>query len=557
MLLECSNITKSFGERKLFSGLSFSVDKGECLAIMGRNGCGKSTLLKVLLGSEECDSGFVKKDDVKVAYLEQQDEAQEDRRSGGERTKDRLDGIFDKKPSIMILDEPTNHLDMETLDWLAVKLKSFKGALILVSHDRYLIDQVATQVLDLNTDPARLYKGNYTSFLEQKSVLLKTNENMIKKTEDKIRHEKAVIEKLKSFNREKSIKRAESREKMLAKIDRPDKITDEKTRINLVLEPAIVSGKDVMKIEGLKKSFGERVLFSDVDFYIGKGEHVGLIGGNGTGKSTLFSIIRDIEPKDSGSIKIGANVEIGYYDQTLSNFDENATLFDEIRENYNDLNDTNLRNTLAAFSFYEDDVYKKISSLSGGEKGRLALAKLMLKGANLLLLDEPTNHLDIESKEILEEAINSYTGTVLFISHDRYFLNKCAKRILELRGGHITGYLGNYDEFKKKQQELIDRGYIKEGDKSPPECPVKEINENRLKYREEKKKKALEEKLQRDTIKLLDMAEDIEAKINDINNKMSDPLISSDHIRLTELTEEKDALKEELDILYEKLEKLL
>lgn len=553
MIISCDNLTKSYGDRVLFSNLSFSLEKNERLCIVGRNGCGKSTLLKIISGIEDYDDGRVRAEDIKISYLTQQVEGL-DTRSGGERTRDEIEKVFDEKPSLLLLDEPTNHLDMQGIEWLESKIASFRGAIILVSHDRFLIDRVATKILDLNTVPYKLYKGNYSAYVEQKSLIKLSAERFNKKREDKIKHEKAVIEKLKSFNREKSIKRAESREKLLAKIEGPVEFKDQETEINMVLTPGIESGKDVLFVNELGKSFGDKVLFNNASFDIRKGEHIGLIGGNGTGKTTIFKIILGDEKPDEGYVKIGTNVSVGFYDQNLCIIDDKKSVFDEIHDEYPYMTETEVRNTLAGFAFFNEDVFKKVGMLSGGEKGRLSLCKLMLSDSNFLLLDEPTNHLDMESREILEDALNRYTGTVLYISHDRYFLNKCSDRILELWDEKITNYLGNYDEYINKKADLIEKGYIRVKSEAPVSSPEpKEISEGRLSWQEEKAKKAAEEKRKRDEEKAIKRIEEIDEEIAEIDEEINLPENASNHVKLRELMERREELEAEINNLYELL----
>ncbi|MDE7207009.1 MAG: ATP-binding cassette domain-containing protein, partial [Lachnospiraceae bacterium] len=355
-------------------------------------------------------------------------------------------------PDLILLDEPTNHLDMESIAWLETYLLNYKGAVIIVSHDRYFLDKIATKIIELDNGVVSSFKGNYSDYAVQKERLRTEQMNAYLNQQREIRHQEAVIDKLKQFNREKSIRRAESREKMLDKIERLEKPVEINTDMKLKLTPHKTSGNDVMQIQGLSKGFGENRLFTDVSFEIKRGEHVAIIGDNGTGKTTLLKIINELVPADKGEIKLGANVEIGYYDQEHHVLHMDKTLFEEISDDYPYLTNTEIRNTLAAFLFTGEDVFKKINTLSGGERGRVSLAKLMLSEANFLILDEPTNHLDIASKEILETALNAYEGTVLYVSHDRYFINKTASRILELTQKEFVNYIGNYDYYLEKRE---------------------------------------------------------------------------------------------------------
>ena len=389
-----------------------------------------------------------------LGFSESEFDRQMSELSGGQKTRVSLGKLLVTKPDVLLLDEPTNHLDMESIRWLEGFLMNYKGAVVIVSHDRYFLDRVVTKVVEIFQHQGFVYQGNYTEFAKKKA---KIREDLLKQyynQQREIKHQEEVIAKLKSFNREKSIKRAESREKMLDKIERLEKPTDENTDIHIVLEPDVTSGNDVLTVEHLRKAFGTHTLFDDLSFEIKRGERVALIGNNGTGKTTILKIINELLLADSGAIVLGSNVHIGYYDQEHQLLHMEKTIFEEIADDYPQLNHTKIRNVLAAFLFTNDDVFKRIADLSGGERGRVSLAKLMLSDANFLILDEPTNHLDITSKEILESALNQYTGTVFFVSHDRYFINQTATRILDLTGGTIVNYIGNYDYYLEKHDEL-------------------------------------------------------------------------------------------------------
>ena len=389
-----------------------------------------------------------------LGFSESEFDRQMSELSGGQKTRVSLGKLLVTKPDVLLLDEPTNHLDMESIRWLEGFLMNYKGAVVIVSHDRYFLDRVVTKVVEIFQHQGYVYQGNYTEFAKKKA---KIREDLLKQyynQQREIKHQEEVIAKLKSFNREKSIKRAESREKMLDKIERLEKPTDENTDIHIVLEPDVTSGNDVLTVEHLRKAFGTHTLFDDLSFEIKRGERVALIGNNGTGKTTILKIINELLLADGGTIVLGSNVHIGYYDQEHQLLHMEKTIFEEIADDYPQLNHTKIRNVLAAFLFTNDDVFKRIADLSGGERGRVSLAKLMLSDANFLILDEPTNHLDITSKEILESALNQYTGTVFFVSHDRYFINQTATRILDLTGGTIVNYIGNYDYYLEKHDEL-------------------------------------------------------------------------------------------------------
>ena len=387
-----------------------------------------------------------------LGFAESEFDRQMSELSGGQKTRVSLGKLLVTKPDVLLLDEPTNHLDMESIQWLEGFLMNYKGAVVIVSHDRYFLDRVVTKVVEIFQHQGYVYQGNYTEFAKKKA---KIREDLLKQyynQQREIKHQEEVITKLKSFNREKSIKRAESREKMLDKIERLEKPTDENTDIHIVLAPDVTSGNDVLTVEHLRKAFGAHTLFTDLSFEIKRGERVALTGNNGTGKTTILKIINELIPADGGTIVLGSNVHIGYYDQEHQLLHMEKTIFEEIADDYPQLNHTKIRNVLAAFLFTNDDVFKRIADLSGGERGRVSLAKLMLSDANFLILDEPTNHLDITSKEILEEALKSYTGTVFFVSHDRYFINQTATRILELTGETVVNYIGNYDYYLEKHE---------------------------------------------------------------------------------------------------------
>ncbi|MCD8326773.1 MAG: ATP-binding cassette domain-containing protein, partial [Lachnospiraceae bacterium] len=371
--------------------------------------------------------------------------------SGGQKTRAALGRLLLQKPDLIILDEPTNHLDLNSIAWLETFLLNYKGAVLVVSHDRYFLDRVVTKVVELDQTKAAVFKGNYSDYVIKKEQLKAAAQNAYENQQREIAHQREVIEKLRSFNREKSIKRAESREKMLDRMEVLDKPQTADTDMQLVLEPAVISGRDVLHIENLSKSFGSLHLFSGLNYDLRRGEHVAIIGDNGTGKTTLLKILNGMETSDTGFFRLGTNVEIGYYDQEQELLHPEKTLFEEISDAYPFMDNTRIRNVLAAFLFTGDDVFKQIRSLSGGEKGRLSLAKLMLSNANFLILDEPTNHLDIASKEILEDALNNYSGTLLYVSHDRYFINRTASGILELSGNQFRYYDGNYDYYLEKR----------------------------------------------------------------------------------------------------------
>ncbi len=469
--------------------------------------------------------------------------------SGGQKTRVALSRLLVTNPDLLLLDEPINHLDLRSIEWLENFLVNYSGAVIIVAHDRYFLDRTVTRCIDLSDQRAHDYKGNYSAFMKQKDLFLLTREREFEKQQKKIEHEKKVIEKLESFNREKSIKRAESRKKVLDKIEVIEKPKEADKAMRLSLSPLSSSGKDVLTVTDLSKSFDGTEVLKDISFEIKRGEKVALIGDNGIGKSTVLKIINDIFPADSGSVRIGAGVTIGYYDQEQHGFDEDNTLFDEMQGAYPSLNNTRVRNVLAAFLFRDDEVYKKIRDLSGGERGRISLAKLMLSGANFLILDEPTNHLDMDSKEILEHAINNYDGTVLYVSHDRYFVNQTASRILELRQDGIHQYLGNYDYYLKKREEIrTDFGISK---KNAEETMEKASAGSADDWKKQKEEARARQKKEREAKRIEEEIEKKEAEKEKINEEFSDPATARNSARLNELTEKLSLLDEELKKLYD------
>lgn len=466
--------------------------------------------------------------------------------SGGQKTRVALGRLLLSKPDIILLDEPTNHLDMESISWLENYLLNYSGAVLIVAHDRYFLDKIVSKIIELNNGNATVFSGNYTDYASKKAILRNMQLKEYLNQQREIKHQEEVITKLKQFNREKSIKRAESREKMLNKmefVDKPEILND---KMDIKLEPNVISGNDVLTVDNLTKGFDGTVLFDNICFQIKRGERVALIGSNGTGKTTILKLINGIIPADSGSIYLGAKVNIGYYDQEHHVLDPDKTIFDEIRDAYPDLNNTQIRNTLAAFLFTNEDVFKYIKDLSGGERGRVSLAKLMLSNANFLILDEPTNHLDITSKEILENALNSYTGTVLFVSHDRYFINSTATRIIELANKTVVNYIGNYDYYLEKKDILGAKPITNNTSKSSSSAISK------LNWQEEKVKQAQQKKIKNEIKRTEERMALIEAEIEELDNMYADPAISSDTAKLMEIHTRKEALSKELDELYDK-----
>lgn len=473
--------------------------------------------------------------------------------SGGQKTRVALGRLLLLKPDLIILDEPTNHLDLNSITWLETYLLNYKGAVLIVSHDRYFLDRIAGKVIEIDQTKATTFIGNYSDYAVKKEQLRTAALNAYLKQQQEIKHQEAVIEKLKSFNREKSIKRAESREKMLSKIDVLDKPTMARTDIHMTLTPRCASGNDVLHIEGLTKSFGNEALFCDLGMDIKRGEHVAIIGDNGTGKTTILKIINGLLSADTGTITLGTNVHIGYYDQEHHVLHMEKTLFEEISDAYPYLNNTEIRSTLAAFLFTGDDVYKRIGDLSGGERGRMSLAKLMLSESNFLILDEPTNHLDITSKEILEDAINAYEGTVLYVSHDRYFINRTASRILDLTGGKLIGYLGNYDYYLEKKDTLSEV-YLKADSPSPKK--EENLSDTKLDWQAQKEMQAKARKKENDLRKCEEAITALEQQLSEIEAMMSQQEVATDVAKLQELTQKQDEINTELTVLYDQWETL-
>ena len=633
MILSCSNISKSFGEKHILKQVSFHLEDHEKAAIVGINGAGKSTLLKIIIGELACDEGCVAlSKGASIGYLAQHQDLDSESTihdalldvkrpilqmeerirsleldmksasgeglenmleeysrlthqfeleggyacrseitgvlkglgfaeeefskpinalSGGQKTRVSLGKLLLTKPDILLLDEPTNHLDMESIAWLETYLKTYSGSVIIVAHDRYFLDRVVTKIVELDNGTGTVFSGNYTAYSDKKAMLRDARIRAYLNQQQEIRHQEAVIAKLKSFNREKSIRRAESREKMLDKIDRLEKPIDIDDSMDIRLEPDVESGKDVLTVTGLSKSFDSQTLFTDVNFEIKRGERVAIIGNNGTGKTTLLKIINQLLPADAGEIRLGSKVHIGYYDQEHQVLHMDKTLFDEIQDTYPSMNNTQIRNTLASFLFTGDDVFKLIRDLSGGERGRVSLAKLMLSDANFLLLDEPTNHLDITSKEILEDALIHYTGTVLYVSHDRYFINKTATRILDLKNQTLINYIGNYDYYLEKR-EVMEGLYIAPEQKTEDSAP----SEVKLDWKAQKEEQARKRKRQNELKKTEDEIAALETRDGELDELLTKEEIYVDHQKVREINEEKESIAGRLMELYELWETL-
>ena len=479
--------------------------------------------------------------------------------SGGQKTRVALGRLLLQNPDLIILDEPTNHLDMNSIAWLETYLLNYKGAVLIVSHDRYFLDRIAGKVIEIDQSKATTFMGNYSDYAVKKEQLRVAAWNAYMNQQREIKHQEEVIEKLKSFNREKSIKRAESREKMLDKIEVIEKPSEVRTDMKLTLMPRILSGNDVLTVEHLSKSFDSHKLFTDVNFEIKRGEHVAIIGDNGSGKTTLLKILNGLVPADQGTFRLGSNVEIGYYDQEHHVLHSDKTLFEEISDDYPYLNNTQIRNVLAAFLFTGENVFKRISDLSGGERGRVSLAKLVLSNANFLILDEPTNHLDIMSKEILEDALNGYEGTILYVSHDRYFINRTAHRILDLTEGQFVNYVGNYDYYLEKHDTVmaaIEASVPQSADADNTVAAKVAESEVKLDWKAQKEEQARLRKKENDLKKCEEQIARLEARVSEIDTEMSDPAIGTQVAKLQELSKEQAACQKQLEKLYEQWEEL-
>jgi len=635
LILNATNISKSFGSNEIIKDANFLVNEHEKVAIVGVNGAGKTTLLKILTGEEHADSGnVILAKDAKLGYLRQInnvdstlsiidelytviehilnmekrmlemqeqmqhlsgeeleelyssytalthsyelmdgyaakskvigilkglgfDENDFDRKintlSGGQKTRVFLAKLLLEEPDIILLDEPTNHLDLRSIEWLESYLLNYKGAVIIVSHDRYFLDKIVSKVIDIENAEVQMYSGNYSDFSAKKQMLLDAKMKEYLNQQQEIKHQEAVITKLKQFNREKSIKRAESRQKQLEKIERVEAPKTHIENMRLSLDILKESGKDVLTVHDLSKSFDEKHLFSNINFEIKRGERVAIIGDNGTGKTTLLKIINGLLTPDTGEVIYGSNVSIAYYDQEHQVLHMDKTLFDEISDTYPEMNNTQIRNILAAFLFTGEDVYKKIGDLSGGERGRVSLVKLMLSKANFLLLDEPTNHLDILSKDVLESALNSFPGTICYVSHDRYFINKTATRILDLTGNRLLNYIGNYDYYIEKREAV--EGAANLSNNNIEEKPT-EISDSKQEWIENKTAQAQKKKVTNALNKCEKEIEKLEEKLALIDEEFANPEISSNVGKLMELQKEKTALEEKLEKLMNEWEEL-
>ena len=635
MILNATNISKSFGSNEIIKDATFLVNEHEKVAIVGVNGAGKTTLLKILTGEESADSGSITlAKDAKLGYLRQInnvdselsiidelytviepilnmekrmsqmqedmkhltgseleelyssytalthsyelmdgyaaksrvvgilkglgfEEADFDRKintlSGGQKTRVFLAKLLLEEPDIILLDEPTNHLDLRSIEWLESYLLNYKGAVIIVSHDRYFLDKIVSKVIDIENGNVQMYLGNYTDFSNKKQMLLDARMKEYLNQQQEIKHQEAVITKLKQFNREKSIKRAESRQKQLEKIERVEAPQTYSENMRLSLDISKESGKDVLTVHNLSKSFEHKKLFWDINFEIKRGERVAIIGDNGTGKTTLLKIINGLLNPDTGEVIYGSNVSVAYYDQEHQVLHMDKTLFDELSDTYPEMTNTQIRNILAAFLFTGEDVYKKIADLSGGERGRVSLVKLMLSRANFLLLDEPTNHLDIVSKDVLENALNNFPGTVCYVSHDRYFINKTATRILDLTENRLLNYIGNYDYYIEKREAVEEAANLTNTEQA--EKPV-DVSESKKEWIDNKTALAQKKKVKNALNKCEKEISEIEDKLQSIDEEFANPENASNVGKLMELQKQKESLEKRLDKLMEDWEEL-
>ena len=635
MILNATNISKSFGSNEIIKDATFLVNEHEKVAIVGVNGAGKTTLLKILTGEESADSGSITlAKDAKLGYLRQinnvdsalsiidelytviepilnmekrMSQMQEDMKhltgseleelyssytalthsyelmdgyaaksrvvgilkglgfeeidfdrkintlSGGQKTRVFLAKLLLEEPDIILLDEPTNHLDLRSIEWLESYLLNYKGAVIIVSHDRYFLDKIVSKVIDIENGNVQMYLGNYTDFSNKKQMLLDARMKEYMNQQQEIKHQEAVITKLKQFNREKSIKRAESRQKQLEKIERVEAPQTYSENMRLSLDISKESGKDVLTVHNLSKSFDQKKLFWDINFEIKRGERVAIIGDNGTGKTTLLKIINGLLEPDTGEVIYGSNVSVAYYDQEHQVLHMDKTLFDELSDTYPEMTNTQIRNILAAFLFTGEDVYKKIADLSGGERGRVSLVKLMLSKANFLLLDEPTNHLDIVSKDVLENALTNFPGTVCYVSHDRYFINKTATRILDLTENRLLNYIGNYDYYIEKREAVEEAANLTNTEQA--EKPA-DVSESKKEWIDNKTVQAQKKKVKNALNKCEKEISEIEDKLQSIDEEFANPENASNVGKLMELQKQKEALEKRLDKLMEDWEEL-
>lgn len=641
IMLSCNNVSKSFGVETILEDISFSVNEGDKIGIVGVNGTGKTTLFKVITGIFPHDKGdiFTSKN-CRLGYLEQNTnfysektiydevvsvfsdliEAEEELRSlehqiaslsdkesssgdqlkkamdtygkkyeefekkngyayksevrgtlkglgfsdeemnkpvnvlsGGEKTRVLLAKLLLSKPSLLLLDEPTNHLDADAIEWLEAFLRSYEETIMIISHDRYFLDQSVNRIFEMENKRLTSYNGNYTDYQKQAKINREIRLRQYENQQRDIKKQEESIERLKAYGREKHLKRARSKEKMLDKVDRLDKPQElrKKARFNFVLRHH--SGNDVLKAQGLGKSFGDRKLFEGLDFDLYRGEKVALIGPNGVGKSTLFKIIMGDESQDQGEYKLGQGVDIAYFHQEQKSLNLENSIIDEVWDDNPHMTQTEVRNLLGAFLFEGEDVFKSIRSLSGGERARVAILKLILSKSNLLLLDEPTNHLDIDSKEVLEDALKEYEGTLLTISHDRYFLNTVVDRILVLKPNGIEEYLGNYEYYQNKKKEESEKSYLAEMEDLPSKTKT-QIKEERRREKELKKNENKAKKLIKDIEIEIEL---LEKQIGGLDYMLCQEEVYTSPERTREVNQEKSDLEKRLSKLYEKWEQIV
>jgi ATP-binding cassette subfamily F protein 3 len=625
-MLSVHNLEKSFIERTLFKDVTFEIEKGDKVGLIGANGTGKTTLFKIINGEMSSDSGNVfTSSDVTLGYMEQHacnhpersiydelisvfdnlietekqielinaeveknptpeniekqtaliDEFERNggltykartrsaligfgfeeknfdmptgKLSGGQRSKLSLLKLLLSRSNFLLLDEPTNHLDLSSVNWLESFIKDFKGSMLIISHDRYFLDNVTNKTIELEHQKTMMYKGNYTEFKKKKQAYVESLTHKYENDMKEIKRIEGIVEQQKRWGRERNFITAASKQKQADKIKEqlvaPER---ELEKIHMRFETKRVSGEDVLIAENLSKSFGDNHLFSNVDFHIRRGERVFIIGENGCGKTTLFNMLLGKTAFDSGMVDYGAQVDLGYFDQMQSNLDLNKTALDEIWDAFPNMTETKLRTALGSFLFKGDEVFKPLNKMSGGERARVSLLKLMLEGSNLLLLDEPTNHLDSSSREQLETTLQNYDGTMLIISHDRYFINKLATRILALDKNGMTEYLGNYDYYLERTSES------KKAEAVSEEKEAKKPND----YTLEKQRRARERKLKNDIKKAEQLIETLDLEIAGLNDELQKDEVVSDFEKLTELTEKLEEKHSELEKAYENWEEL-